>query len=840
MSDERTRTLGDDARDARIGRILDDFLTRRARGERVSEAELLAQHSDLGDDLREHLELLGELRPPADQIEVLITQGLLTRGADPRYPANLGTYRILGYIGRGGMGIVLEAHEESLDRTVALKILRPELAGDGVALERFVREAKAAAALRHPNIVTVHAVGEHHGVHFLAMEYIAGPSLAEAIRGSYQASAGGVSRQVATSAKIAKENRKSDQQSAVSNQLVAAGPRTGRVASGLRARRSSTDDSAIPDPQSSIRDPETIRHIFRQLLEALAAAHGAGLIHRDVKSSNILLDCGFRNAECGLRPPEGAPACAAESAIPNPQSAVPEPRTPNPEPCFSVKLADFGLARMITSQTRITLGDSILGTPEYMSPEQARGDESIDHRTDLYSAGVVLYEMLTGRTPFRADTPSAVIHQILNVDPPEPRTFNEDADPVLASLSLRLMAKEREERLGSASDVIKILDRNERVTVVSQRRRALKRVAVVGLLVLVVSALSYVVTRSQPVTAVSVDNDDPLSVLVRRGHDADWEELCRLPEQATCAFAELVDLDGASDQAIAVAAGWPLADGTCLRLLAPSGEEIKSWDLSSTTHWPDYESSRSFGFTLLVVDDIDDQPGDELIVIARDPDGYAARVSILDPRTLAVRSTFWHLGHVHDLAIVRRFFDSTRPALVVWGVNNQLNGFDTSEEGDEDARTAYEFVPVAFILDPEDMNGVSPPKCSRFEGLGEALPYAYAYLDAPEAPAAKYLKGDPPKYVLPEPWECLEICRVSEISTSSVTSGVTLRAEVARPPVDGEGGAWSGGAVYYLDARLDVQNLIVQTSELTWTDEDMWKERWHPIIQTGEYVDEAP
>lgn len=172
----------DAARDARAGRILNDFLDRKARGEPVSEAETLAAHPDLADVLREHFEMLGGLKPPGRKIEELIAQGVLAASADADFAAELGPYKIRGFIGSGGMGIVLEAYEERLDRTVALKILRPDLADDATAVRRFTREAKAAAALRNPNIVTVHAVGEERGVHYLAMEHVEGPSLADVIR----------------------------------------------------------------------------------------------------------------------------------------------------------------------------------------------------------------------------------------------------------------------------------------------------------------------------------------------------------------------------------------------------------------------------------------------------------------------------------------------------------------------------------------------------------------------------------------------------------------------------------------------------------------------------------
>lgn len=439
-------------RDARIGEILSDFADRRAAGQAESETELLAAHPDVADELRLHLDVLRNLSPGQSRIDALIAQGILRGTSDPQYVAELGPYRIKQFIGQGGMGIVLQAYEESLNRTVALKILRPDLAGDRAALARFTREAQAAAALRHPNIVTVHAVGEENGVHFLVMEFVDGPSLRDLIQ------------------------------------------------------------------QASPLSAETIATFFRDILSALARAHEAGLIHRDIKSSNILVD----------------------------------------EANGAVKIADFGLARMQDSGTRMTTTGSILGTPEYMSPEQARGAGPVDHRADLYSAGVVLYEMLTGRTPFQADTPSAVIHQILHDDPPDPRRLAADASPHLASLALRLLAKRPEDRFGSAADALAALDAGVRVRSIEGRRRRRRRM-LAGLVALVLVSggawLLSAFTKSPqpiappiepklPITGVRVDPDFGSRLQVQRAGGTDWEHFLTLDNNIWVRCTALVDDDG--------------------------------------------------------------------------------------------------------------------------------------------------------------------------------------------------------------------------------------------------------------------------------------------------------
>ena len=210
--------------DLQVGRALNEYLERRAHGTAEPEAEFLARHPDLAEELRAHLDLLRDLKPGPASLSQLIAQGTLEPSTDAQYPARLGPYQVAEFLGRGGMGVVLKAYDEQLQRWIALKILRPELADDTAALTRFTREARAAAALRHPNIVTVYAVGRERHVPYLALELIDGPSLAEVIR----------------------------------------------------------TQGALPT--------EAVRVVFRQLLTGLAAAHAAGLIHRDVKPSNILLD----------------------------------------------------------------------------------------------------------------------------------------------------------------------------------------------------------------------------------------------------------------------------------------------------------------------------------------------------------------------------------------------------------------------------------------------------------------------------------------------------------------------------------------------------------------------
>ncbi len=250
----------------------------------------------------------------------------------------IGHYEILEEIGRGGMGVVYRAHEPSLNRTVALKVLGEHLARDAEYITRFQREAQAAAALNHPNIIQVHAIGEDQGRHYFAMEYVDGTSVQELIR------------------------------------------RQSRI------------------------EPDRAADIILQAAKGLAAAHDKGLIHRDIKPANLMLD------RHGL-----------------------------------VKIADFGLALRPADQTRITSSGLLMGTPGYLAPEQCL-DRAVDPRTDIYALGVTFFEMLTGKAPFTADSPAALIRKIVDGETPDPATLAPDLDPELRRIVLKMMARDPEER----------------------------------------------------------------------------------------------------------------------------------------------------------------------------------------------------------------------------------------------------------------------------------------------------------------------------------------------------------------------------------------------------------
>ncbi|MCA9184278.1 MAG: protein kinase [Pirellulaceae bacterium] len=288
-------------------------------------------------------------RQTSVQIESVL--GALAPTDDPHMLGRLGSYEISGVIGAGGMGVVLKGVDVALDRTVAVKVLAPHLASSGAARKRFAREAKAAAAVIHPNVIAIHGVSNDGRLPFLVMPYIRGNSLQKRI-----------------------------------------------------------------DQQGPLAVVEVLR-IGQQIAAGLAAAHEQGLVHRDIKPANILLDDGVER----------------------------------------VTITDFGLARAIDDAT-MTRSGVIAGTPQFMSPEQARG-ESLDDRSDLFSLGSVLYAMCTGRPPFRASSSFGVLHRIVHDDARNIQEINSEIPIWLGDMVKWLHAKHPDERPQSAVHVEQLLHR---------------------------------------------------------------------------------------------------------------------------------------------------------------------------------------------------------------------------------------------------------------------------------------------------------------------------------------------------------------------------------------------
>lgn len=308
--------------------------------------ESLSSAADDGDHSASFLLSPGE--PDGARAEHIL--GFLSPTDDPRMLGRFGGYEISGVIGCGGMGIVLKGLDVALNRYVAIKVLSPHLATSAAARLRFAREARAAAAVVHDNVLAIHAVSEANGLPYLVMPYIRGTSLQK--------------------------------------RLDAAGP---------------------------LAATEILR-IGRQVAAGLAAAHAQGLVHRDIKPANILLEDGVER----------------------------------------LKITDFGLARA-ADDASLTRSGVIAGTPQFMSPEQARGD-SIDARSDLFSLGSVLYALCTGHPPFRAETSFGMLRRITDDIPRPIRELNPEIPDWLAASIDRLHAKIPAARFQSAEEVSRLFE----------------------------------------------------------------------------------------------------------------------------------------------------------------------------------------------------------------------------------------------------------------------------------------------------------------------------------------------------------------------------------------------
>lgn len=285
------------------------------------------------------------------------------RTPGPPPPRDFGKYELLDEIGRGGMGVVFKARHKELDRLVAIKMILASHLATPEQVERFYHEARAAAKLTHPQIVGIHDVGQTHGQHYFAMDFVSGPSL---------------------------------------SQLLADGP----------------------------LDPTQAARLVFAVARAVSHLHGQGIVHRDLKPSNVLLD------------EEGRP-----------------------------RVTDFGLAKMLQSDGRMTRTGAIVGTPGYMSPEQAsgRGGE-VGPLSDVYALGAILYELLTGRPPFQGETPLDTLVQVLEGEPPRPSHLREGIPRTLELICLKCLERSPQNRYMSASALADDLDRFLRGEQVEARR----------------------------------------------------------------------------------------------------------------------------------------------------------------------------------------------------------------------------------------------------------------------------------------------------------------------------------------------------------------------------------
>lgn len=330
---DRTHDLPTSSRADELAAVIDSYVEHLRKGNPPNRAEVIKRHPQFARELDECLASVEFIHAiePEDQI----------------ISKRIGDFQVIREIGRGGMGAVYEAKQVSLNRTVALKVLRFGSVSDGEAVNRFQREAETVADLHHTNIVPIFSVGREQGVNYYAMQLIDGKSL----------------------------------------------------------------DRIANEPDRQI-DTKTAADWGLQAAEALTHAHQRDVIHRDVKPSNLILDRDGR-----------------------------------------IWLSDFGLAKRSDDVT-LSVAGTLLGTPRYMSPEQAEAaTRTIDHRSDIYSLGATLYELVTGQPVFAAETPHGIINQILTKDPVAPRKHKVEISRDFETILLKCLSKNASQRYSSASEL---------------------------------------------------------------------------------------------------------------------------------------------------------------------------------------------------------------------------------------------------------------------------------------------------------------------------------------------------------------------------------------------------
>jgi tetratricopeptide (TPR) repeat protein len=391
--------------------------------------------------------------------------------------ALLGDFRMVREIGRGGMGIVYEAVQLSLNRRVALKVLPFAATLDPRRLQRFKNEAQAAAYLHHPNIVPVYAVGCEGSAHYFAMQLIEGQTLAAFISG-LQAAAGTAT---ADGAEPADDQGEFELASAMASGRCAPAPSPCDATGPYTPHPNLAEAPTISAPATPARSASTglsangrayfrtVAHLGVQAAEALERAHQLGVVHRDIKPANLLID----NV----------------------------PLTTHPSP--RLWITDFGLAQVRTD-TRLTLTGDLVGTLRYMSPEQALAKrEPLDHRTDVYSLGVTLYELLTLRPAFDGLDRQELLRQVAFDEPRRPRRWNKAIPWELETIVLKATAKSPAERYATAQEMADDLRRfledrpikaqrprlPQRLTKLARRHRAVLTTAVAVTVLALIGAM---------------------------------------------------------------------------------------------------------------------------------------------------------------------------------------------------------------------------------------------------------------------------------------------------------------------------------------------------------------
>jgi eukaryotic-like serine/threonine-protein kinase len=404
--------------------LAEEFLERYRRGERPTVTEYVGKHPDLSGEIREVFPALLAIEEIGPHPAALGSPHHSSARGNDSMPARLGDFRIVGEIGRGGMGVVYEAVQESLGRQVALKVLPLDALADPVALKRFRREARSVAALHHSNIVPVFGIGEHAGHHYYAMQLIRGQTL-EAVLGGVRRlrefagplPAKTLSQTERAATEIAgclvegrfthsTTQRAGGGQNDETRERLQSGGLLDRAAAVASDQSCAAVTSVTIAERGESQYHRRIARIGLQVAEALGYAHDQGVLHRDIKPSNLLMD------------EEG-----------------------------TVWVLDFGLAKTEAVGEQSASRD-IVGTLRYMAPE--RFDGRSDRRSDVYGLGITLYELLTLQPAFDAAQQAALVHQVLHGAPMSPRHVDRRIARDLETIVMKAMAKEPSARYVSA------------------------------------------------------------------------------------------------------------------------------------------------------------------------------------------------------------------------------------------------------------------------------------------------------------------------------------------------------------------------------------------------------
>jgi len=372
-------------RDEQLAALIDRLAGEQRAGGTADIEAVARSHPDLADELRElwavaqfaHMARPAGPPSPAGAPTGVFTPSLTdaptTQAPSAALPRDFGDFELLEEIGRGGMGVVYRARQKSLDRAVAVKMVREAHLATEADRARFRTEANAAAQLKHPNIVTVYEVGSVGGQAYLCMEHVGGQTLAEKVR----------------------------------------------------------TDGPLP--------PRVAAQLVAVIARAVEHAHAEGIIHRDLKPSNILLSAEREARSAELKAADDPALQSSHSALRTPHSGL------------APKVSDFGLAKKIDNSESLTRTGAVVGTPSYMSPEQAAGRKDLTPATDVYALGAVLYELLTGRPPFQAAHPVDTLLLVLEQEPVPPRYLNPTVDRELELICLKCLQKPAEMRYPTAA-----------------------------------------------------------------------------------------------------------------------------------------------------------------------------------------------------------------------------------------------------------------------------------------------------------------------------------------------------------------------------------------------------